>query len=482
MLTVLLIAIPLITGLIGFGIKGKSAKTWALLSAIATLALAIACAAQFYAGAGDSLRVNVPWISQLGSRFNVGLDGMGLMLCLLTAIVFVVIFVATWRREYENPHRFYGLMLLSQAGLMGVFCSYDALLFYSCWELALIPVYFLCSIWGGPKRIAVTFKFFVYTFLGSLLMLIGIIYLYFQTPGAHSFEWSDFTKLNLDAAQQGWLFWLFFIAFAIKMPVFPFHTWQPDTYEQSPTPVTIVLSAVMVKMGLFGVIRWILPVLPQGVSAWSNVVMILSIIGIVYASCLAIVQTDLKRLFAYASIAHMGLMSAAVFAHNEVSMQGVLVQMFNHGIIIAGLWVVVEMLEQKLDTKTIGDLGGIALKAPKMAIAFMIICLGNIALPLTSGFVGEFMMFSGLYAYNGWMMAVAGVAIILGAVYILSMLQKVIYGNSNGLTAKITDLSGNEWLAMTIVVALIVLIGVYPAPLLHLVGDTTHTLMSITGK
>ncbi|HEY6083164.1 MAG TPA: NADH-quinone oxidoreductase subunit M, partial [Chitinophagaceae bacterium] len=282
--------------------------------------------------------------------------------------------------------------------------------------------------------------------------------------------------------QQSWLFWLFFVAFAIKMPVFPFHTWQPDTYEQSPTPVTIVLSAVMVKMGLFGVIRWILPVLPQGVAAWSNVVMILSVVGIIYASCLAMVQTDLKKLFAYASIAHMGLMSAAVFAGNEVSMQGVLIQMFNHGIIITGLWVMVEILEQKLHTKTIGELGGIALQAPRMAIAFMIICLGNIALPLTSGFVGEFLMFSGLYRYNAWMMAVAGIAIILSAVYILGMLQKVIYGERNPLTQKITDLRLNEWAAIAIVVALILAIGVYPKPVLDLVGSTTRTLMSIIGK
>lgn len=481
MLTVLLIAVPFLAGLTGFGIRGKGAKAWALISSIAILAIAIGAVVVFN-GSPDSLHIDIPWITQLGSRFNVGLDGMGVMLCLLTAIVFAVIFIATWHHEYKDPHRFYGLMLLSQAGLMGVFCAYDALLFYSFWELAIIPVYFLCSIWGGEKRIAVTFKFFVYTFIGSLLMLIGIIYLYFQTPGTHSFEWSDFTRLNLDASQQSWLFWLFFVAFAIKMPVFPFHTWQPDTYEQSPTPVTIVLSAVMVKMGLFGVIRWILPVLPQGVAAWSNVVMILSVVGIVYASCLAMVQTDLKKLFAYASIAHIGLMSAAVFAGNEVSMQGVLIQMFNHGIIITGLWVMVEILEQKLHTKTIGELGGIALQAPRMAIAFMIICLGNIALPLTSGFVGEFLMFSGLYRYNAWMMAVAGIAIILSAVYILGMLQKVIYGERNPLTQKITDLRLNEWAAIAIVVALILAIGIYPKPVLDLVGSTTHTLMSIIGK
>ncbi|GAA4303362.1 NADH-quinone oxidoreductase subunit M [Compostibacter hankyongensis] len=480
MLTFLLILIPLLGGLITFGLKGNGARIWSLATALVTLALAATAGVAFRQDP-SGLGLDVSWIRQLGSRFSIGLDGMGMMLVLLTAVTYVVIFLAALRHDYERPHHFYGLMLLTQAGLMGVFTAYDALLFYVCWELVLIPVYFLCSIWGGPRRIAVTFKFFVYTFFGSLLMLVGIIYLYFQTPGTHSFSWEAFTHLQLGAGEQQWLFWLFFVAFAIKMPVFPFHTWQPDTYEQAPTPVTMVLSAIMVKMGLFGIIRWVLPVLPQGVAHWSHLVILLSVIGIVYASCIAIVQTDLKRLFAYSSIAHMGLMCAAVFSGSEVGMQGVLVQMFNHGIIITGLWVVVEMLEQRLGTKAIGDMGGIALKAPRIAIAFMIICLGNVALPLTSGFVGEFMMFSGLYHYNGWMMAVAGLAIILGAVYILRMLQRVIFGDANSLTEKIKDIKTHEWLAVAVVIGLILFLGIYPKPLLELVGHTTQTLWALRG-
>ena len=264
--------------------------------------------------------------------------------------------------------------------------------------------------------------------------------------------------------------------------MFPFHTWQPDTYEQAPTPVTMVLSAVMVKMGLFGVIRWVLPIVPAGAAYWAHYVVVLSVIGIVYASCLAIVQTDLKRLFAYASIAHMGLMCATLFSNSEIGIQGVMVQMFNHGIIILGLWIFVEILEQRLETKNIRDLGGLATIAPKLAIAVVIVCLGNVALPLSSGFVGEFLMFSGLYLYSPWLMAVAGLGIILSAVYILGMIQKSLYGKTNEFTAQLKDLKPNEWMAFAIVIALIVVFGVYPKPMLDLVHQTTSTLMTVTGN
>lgn len=477
MITVLLVLVPLITGLATFLMKGKTSRGWALVSAIVTLVIAAGCVLTFQTDPG-SLTVDVPWITQLGARFSFGLDGVGTMMVLLTAISYVVVLLSSWKRELAKPQQFYGLMLLMQAGLMGVFISFDALLFYAFWELVIIPAYFLSSIWGGKKRIPVTFKFFVYTFFGSLLMLIGIIYLYFQTPGAHSFSWEAFKSLRLDETQQSWLFWLFFVAFAIKMPVFPFHTWQPDTYEQSPTPVTMILSAVMVKMGLVGVVRWVLPVLPDGAAYWGHFVMILCIIGIVYASCIALVQTDLKRLFAYSSIAHMGLMSAVIFSGTVVGTQGVLIQMFNHGIIILGLWVVVEAIEEKLGTRDINQLGGLATKAPRLAIAFVLVCLGNIGLPLTSGFIGEFMMFAGLYQYNAWMMFFAGLAIILVAIYTLRMLQKVLFGETNALTEKVIDLRANEWLALAVVIVLILAVGIYPKPVLDILQHTTHALLA----
>jgi NADH-quinone oxidoreductase subunit M len=368
---------------------------------------------------------------------------------------------------------------------MGVFLASDALVFYVFWELALIPVYFLCSRWGGDKRIPVTFKFFVYTFVGSLMLLAGLIYLSLQNPGVSSYAWADIVRAgnSLSPDKQQWLFWLVFIAFAIKMPIFPFHTWQPDTYEQSPTPVTIILSALMVKMGLFAVLRWLLPVLPAGVEYWSDTVVIMSVIGIVYASCLAIVQTDIKRLIAYSSIAHMGLMAAVAFADSNVGMHGIMVQMFNHGINITGMWIVVSMIENRWGTRDMTKLGGMATAAPKMAIALVIISLANIALPLTNGFVGEFMLFNGLFradsAGHVAIMVVAGLGIILGAVYTLNMIQKAAYGNVGDMVV-VEDLSFNEYMGIAIIICLILFLGVYPKPLLDLTAGIAGMIVPAT--
>lgn len=478
MILTLLILVPLVAGILSFLAK-ENGKMLALISSIATLGVAIAvsihCTTQ-------PISWSMPWIPRLGTQLSFQADGMSAMLCLLTAIVMPVIFISNWNKDVERPGAFYGLMLLSQAGITGVFLAYDALLFYFFWELALIPVYFLCSSWGGEKRIQVTFKFFVYTFLGSLMMLAALIYLSLQNPGANAYSWENIVRAgsSLDPVTQQWLFVMIFVAFAIKMPIFPFHTWQPDTYEQSPTPVTIILSALMVKMGLYGVLRWLMPVVPEGVALWSNTVVVLSIIGIVYASCIAIVQTDLKRLIAYSSIAHMGLMSAAAFSQTNVGLHGLMVQMFNHGINITGMWLIVSMVEQRWGTRDMTKLGGMASTAPKMAIALVIISLANIALPLTNGFVGEFMLFNGLFqsasAYHIIFMVVAGVGVILGAVYTLNMIQKTAYGDAVAMTVT-KDITANELAGLTIIIGIILVLGVYPKPLLDMTAGIVNMMI-----
>ncbi len=450
----------------------------ALVSSIATLALSILVAAN---SAATPLSFSMPWIPVLGTTFSLLGDGMSSMLCLLTGIVMLVVMIVNNNKEVERPNAFYGFMLLAQAGLMGVFLAYDALVFYFFWELALIPVYFLCSQWGGEKRIAVTFKFFIYTFVGSLMMLAGLIYLSIQTHGMSSYAWPDIVRAgaSLPAETQHWLFWLIFIAFAIKMPIFPFHTWQPDTYEQSPTPVTIILSALMVKMGLYATLRWLLPVLPEGVAYWSNTVVILAVIGIVYASCLAIVQTDIKRLVAYSSIAHMGLMAAVAFSHSQVGMHGIMLQMFNHGINITGMWVIISMIENRWQTRDMTKLGGMATSAPKMAIAFVIISLASVALPLTNGFVGEFMMFNGLFGTTDTShitMVVAGLGVILGAVYTLNMIQKTTYGETTEMVIA-KDMSINEYVGLAVIISIILVLGVYPKPLLDMTSGIAGLLV-----
>lgn len=471
MLLLLLVLIPFLSGIISFFFRSESVKGWALFSTLLTLAVASVAACGVTT---SSLAFELPWIVSLGAKFSLYGNGMSVMLALLNAIVFPVIFIAQWNKPLPEMGRFAGLLLLAQAGLMGVFLANDLLLFYFFWELALIPVYFLCSTWGGEKRIPVTFKFFVYTFLGSLMMLAGVIYLYLQTPTrSFDFETIRQTGMALGECPQQVLFCAFFIAFAIKMPIFPFHTWQPDTYEQSATPVTIVLSALMVKMGLFATVKWLVPVLPAGVAYWTDTVMVLSVIGILYASLLAMVQSDIKRLIAYSSIAHIGLMSLGIFANTEIATDGLMVQMFNHGINITGMWLIVSMIEQRYNTRNLRELGGMAGSAPSMAIALVIIAFANIALPLTNGFIGEFMLFHGIFQSANpnhiVYMVLAGLGVILGAVYTLNMVQKVAYGEAK-TAAVIKDISKNELVALIIIIGLIVVLGVYPKPLLGLIN------------
>ncbi len=481
MIPVLLILVPLVCGVITFFIKTeRSIKTWALVSSLVTLVVTLLGFSVL--NADDFLFAEADWMPMIGSSFSVGLDGMGKILTLLTAIAFPVIFISTWHQSYRKPHKFFALMLLSQAGLMGVFMSFDALLFYFFWELALIPVYFLCSQWGGERRIPVTFKFFIYTFVGSLFMLIGIIYMYTKTPD-QSYSLESFYKLNLTSKDQMWLFWIMFVAFAVKMPIFPFHTWQPDTYEQSPTAVTMVLSGIMVKMGVFGVIRWLVPIIPTGSWAWGDTVSTLAIIGMIYASLIAMVQDDLKRLIAYSSIAHIGLMCLAIFATDSMGMQGVMIQMFNHGINIIGLWIVVELIERQFKTRKMSELGGLAQKAPALSALLVTVALANVALPLTNAFVGEFLMFAGVFnsnvsQYNEVFMISAGITVILSAVYTLNMLQKVLFGNTNQLTAKGRDISFNEKVTLAVLVLMILAIGVYPKPMLELTQSTVDMILS----
>ncbi|MCE2844168.1 MAG: NuoM family protein [Chitinophagaceae bacterium] len=414
--------------------------------------------------------VDLTWLQVLNSRFVLHADGLAKILILLTAISFPAIFIATSKNQVAQKNIFLSLMLFTQAGLMGVFLAGDALLFYFFWELALIPVYFLCSIWGGEKRIAVTFKFFIYTFLGSLIMLIGIIYMYMHTKD-HSFAFASFMEAGLTNTQQVTAFALFFIAFAIKMPIFPLHTWQPDAYDQSPTAVTMVLSAVMVKMGLYGVLRWLMPLFPSAFSAHTNIVMILSIIGILYASFIAIKQDNIKKLIAYSSIAHIGLMSAALFANKELGTQGVLIQLFSHGINVLGLWIIADLIEQQTGTKSLSEMGGLAKKQPTLAILLVAFSFANVALPLTNAFVGEFLMFNSLFQVNPWMAAAAGVSVVLAAIYTLNMVQKCAYGEVSAAIQKMTTNKPAQ--AVLIVLIIIVFVtGVYPQPLFDLTKDT----------
>ena len=464
--------LPFLTAIVLLFVKKDNLATnTAITASLATLVVAV------FAAFNKVEAFDMAWLPSLNSRFILQVDGLAKILILLTAISFPAIFIATATNNYKEKNKFLSLLLFTQAGLMGVFLAGDALLFYFFWELALIPVYFLCSIWGGEKRIAITFKFFIYTFLGSLFMLIGILFVNAHTA-EHSFSIQSFIHANLTNGQKITAFALFFTAFAIKMPIFPLHTWQPDTYEQSPTAVTMVMSAVMVKMGLYGLLRWLLPLFPVAFAAHTNVVVFISVVGILYASFIAIRQDDIKRLIAYSSIAHIGLMNAAIFTGTGIAIQGALIQLFSHGINVLGLWIIADILEQQTGTRSMQQMGGLAKKQPTLAILLVGFALANIAMPLTNAFVGEFLMFNGLFMLNPWIAAFAGISIVLAAIYTLNMVQKVAYGE---ISEKINAMPAPNKAAQAVLIILLIIVfvtGVYPEPLFTLTADTLEQLLA----
>ncbi len=481
MLTLSLILLPIIAGLITLAVKGETAKTVALVSAFAELALGAYLYSSFVPDATSQFSVSYDWIHSAGIKFSVGVDGISLILVFLTTLMVPFIILSTFGNNYKNASTLFALILFMQAALVGVFTAKDAFLFYFFFEAALIPVYFIAAIWGGENRIKVTFKFFVYTIFGSLFMLLALVYLYLLTPGTHTADISAIYQAArvLDVDTQSYLFGAFFIAFAIKMPLFPFHTWQPDTYVEAPTAGTMLLSGIMLKMGVYGLIRFILPILPLGVDKWGFVAIILSVIGIVYGSIIAIQQKDMKRLIAYSSFAHVGLMSAGIFSRNIDGIQGALIQMLAHGINVVGLFFIVEIIQQRTQSRELSRLGGITQSTPNLTVYFIILMLGSVALPLTNGFVGEFLLLKGVYEYNVWIGAVAGLTIILGAVYMLRMVQKSMFGSTSSITEGFADLTFNEKIVLFPLSFLVIALGVAPNIFLKVTEPAVSQLLSI---
>ena len=478
----ILLFLPLLAALALLFIKGDAVKNIALVFSLAELALGIYFLTQYKADASLQFDVDIPWIAKLGIYFKVGLDGINIIPVILTVLLVPLIILTTFKHKYENASAFYALILFMQFGLMLVFTALDGFLFYIGWEVALIPIYFICGMWGGENRVKVTLKFFIYTFAGSLFMLMSIIYLYLQTPD-RTFDIFEFYNLKLNVVQQSWIFAGFLIAFAIKMPIFPLHTWQPDTYTEAPAAGTMLLSGIMLKMGIYGAIRWMIPIAPVGFYEWQNNPLWLAIAGIVYASIIAFRQTDGKRLIAYSSIAHVGLIAAGLLAWNIQGLQGAMIQMFNHGLEVVGMFLIFDIIERQLKTRDVTELGGIAKVAPQMSIAFLIIVLGSVALPLTNSFIGEFLLLNGVYRYNMWMGIVAGLTIILGAVYMLRMYKNVMQGETNSLTATFTDITISEKVVLGVVCLFIIVVGVYPQPVMHLTEAAVTNLMNnVNGK
>ncbi|HCU44625.1 MAG TPA: NADH-quinone oxidoreductase subunit M [Sphingobacterium sp.] len=455
------------------------AKKGALILSLITLGLTIPFICQFNASGDFNYEQSYPWIAALGVNFHIGIDGISFPLLVLTNVLVPLIVLTTFKKSFKG--NFYALMFFMQSGLMLVFAAMDVFTFYVGWEAALIPIYFICALWGDGDRIRVNLKFFVYTFFGSLLMLVAILYLH-QQVATHDFEWHSFVSLDLDASTQRWIFWAFFIAFAIKIPIFPFHTWQPNTYTHAPAAGTMLLAGIMLKMGVYGLLRWLLPVVPEAVASYGQLVMVLCVFAVVYASIIAIQQQDAKRLIAYSSIAHVGLISAGVFTWNLTGMSGAMMQMVNHGISVVGLFFVLDIIQDRTGSRDLRDLGGIAKQAPRLAIAFLIIVMGAIGLPLTNGFIGEFLLLKGIYEYGIWYAVFGGLTLILGAVYMLRLYQKTMLGTTSERTATFADISGVELYTLIIISGLIIYLGIFPNSLLHISSESLAVLTTFLGR
>ncbi|MDO7886502.1 complex I subunit 4 family protein [Hymenobacter cheonanensis] len=492
MLTAFLVFFPLAAALLLHFAKGAAARALALGASFLELAVAVFAAIAYARNGPSGFDLNLSWIPSAGINFHLGIDGLSLCLVLLTATLVPIILATAFRHEeYENPGAFYALVLFMQTGLLGVFTSLDAFVFYFFWEVALIPIYFLAGAWSrSERRIPITFKFFLYTIIGSLFMLAGFVYLYLQTgPGAgslaaHSSDIQAFYAAGkqLGASEQSWVFWLIFAAFAVKMPIFPFHTWQPDTYTESPAPATMLLSGIMLKMGIYGCLRWLLPVVPLGVSQWQQLVMVLAIIGIIYGAIIAIRQRDMKRLIAYSSLSHVGLMIAGVFSLKAIGLQGAVVQMLAHGVNVVGMFLVADAIERRTGTRDLADLGGLTRRTPLLSVCFLVMLLSTVALPLTGGFVGEFLLLAGVYEFNMWAGAVAGLTIIFSAVYLLRMYQRAMLGPDSAYSDTITDLNGKELFMFVPLIALVFWLGLFPGTFLHLSEPAISQILTLVGR
>lgn len=480
MITGILLILPLLFSLVIFSLRDeKWIRLLAVSGSVIEFLVSLYGLFLYTTQCHCQFLLNIGWIESLHINLRFGVDGISLLLVLLTTFLTPLIVFSSLGHDYRKPSAFYGLILLMEMAFIGVFSAYDGLMFYIFWELALIPAYFICAVWGGNDRIRITFKFFIYTFTGSLFMLVALVYLYFRTPAPHSFEIIYLYAAHLSSTEQSWIFLAFFLAFAIKIPIFPFHTWQPDTYTEAPAGGTMLLAGIMLKMGIYGLIRFLLPICPLAVKEWGWIALALSVTGIIYASIIAIRQSDMKRLIAYVSIAHVGLISAGVFALTQKALEGAVIQMVSHGINITGLFIIISLIEKRMKTREISQIEGIATRAPWLAAIFMILLLGSIGLPLTNGFIGEFLLLLGIFETNIWIAAIAGLTIIFSAVYMLRMYQRTMLGKPGEASQGIRDISLTEAIPLVPIVVMVIWIGIFPSFFLNLAEPAIRDIMNL---
>ncbi len=446
-------------------------RLWANIAAFAGFLVSLPLVFRFdKSAAGFQMVERADWIPSLGVKYYIGIDGISLLLVMLTTVTGFLAILSSWSAIDRHEKAYYAMFLLQQTGMIGVFIALDFFLFYVFWEIVLVPMYFIIGVWGGPRKLYAAIKFFLYTLAGSVLMLLGILTLYFQhfrQFGYYTFEISELMKLDLPLGLQQWVFWAFFIGFAIKVPMFPFHTWLPDAHTEAPTAGSVILAAVLLKMGTYGFLRFSLPLLPKASidPAIVKILAVLSLVAIIYGALVSLMQDDWKKLVAYSSVSHLGFCTLGIFSLNPNGLAGSVIQQVNHGISTGMLFLIVGIIYERRHTRLIKDYGGLAHVMPNYAFVFGFAMLSSAGLPLLNGFVGEFTILQGAFEANRVWAAFAVTGIILGAAYLLWLYQRTMLGRiTNPNNLRLPDLNLREWAVFVPLMLWALWIGLYPKP------------------